>query len=61
MQETACNPLSGWFGHKEAFAFEHSYRPADGTQRFLCGTPPVISMVALEVRTSLQCHCALST
>ena len=45
----ACaQPLSGWLGHAAPFAFEPGYRPAPGIERFLCGTPPVISMSALQ-------------
>ncbi|MBV8535512.1 MAG: kynureninase [Alphaproteobacteria bacterium] len=42
-------PLSGWFGHAAPFAFEPSYRPAPGIARALCGTPPILSLAALEV------------
>jgi kynureninase len=41
-------PLSGWLGHAAPFAFTTDYRPAAGIQRFVCGTPPVISLSALE-------------
>ena len=41
-------PLSGWFGHKAPFEFTPDYQPALGIQRFACGTPPVLSMSALE-------------
>jgi kynureninase len=41
-------PLSGWLGHAQPFAFEPSYQPAKGVQRFICGTPPVLSMAVLE-------------
>jgi kynureninase len=41
-------PLAGWFGHAEPFAFETAYRPAPGVDRFLCGTPPIVSLAALE-------------
>ncbi|MEM9224732.1 MAG: kynureninase [Pseudomonadota bacterium] len=40
--------LRGWFGHAAPFAFEDSFRPADGIKRFLSGTPPVLSMTALD-------------
>ena len=41
-------PLAGWFGHADPFAFAPDYRPAAGIARFVCGTPPVISLAALE-------------
>lgn len=41
-------PLSGWLGHREPFAFSATYQPARGIQRFVCGTPPVLSMTALD-------------
>ena len=47
-QRSFAQPLSGWFGHAAPFAFETGYRPADGVSRYLCGTPPVLSMIALE-------------
>ena len=42
-------PLSGWMGHAQPFAFEDDYVPAPGVDRLLCGTPQIISMSALEV------------
>jgi kynureninase len=41
-------PLAGWFGHAEPFAFATDYRPAPGMARFLCGTPSILSLAALE-------------
>ncbi|MBL8343132.1 MAG: kynureninase [Rubrivivax sp.] len=41
-------PLSGWIGHAAPFEFTPGYRPAAGISRYLCGTPAVISMAALE-------------
>ncbi len=41
-------PLSGWMGHAAPFEFDPHYRPAPGIARFLCGTPAVIAMSALE-------------
>ncbi len=47
-QEAFRQPLSGWLGHAEPFAFEAAYRPAPGISRALCGTPPILSMSALD-------------
>jgi kynureninase len=41
-------PLAGWMGHAAPFEFNPGYRPAAGIRRYLCGTPPVLSLAALE-------------
>jgi kynureninase len=46
MQEDLRLPLTGWLGHAEPFAFESSYRPADGVARGVVGTPPILSLAA---------------
>ncbi|OYQ34497.1 kynureninase [Niveispirillum lacus] len=47
-QADAVQPLSGWMGHAAPFAFDDTYRPADGMRRHLCGTPPILGLSALE-------------
>jgi kynureninase len=42
------SPLSGWMGHAAPFAFGDDYAPADDLRRFLCGTPPILGLAALE-------------
>lgn len=41
-------PLSGWMGHAQPFAFDPLYTPTEGIGRYLCGSPPILSMAALE-------------
>ncbi|MEM6728060.1 MAG: kynureninase [Pseudomonadota bacterium] len=40
--------LAGWLGHDAPFAFEPSYRPGPGIERFRVGTPPVLQVAALD-------------
>lgn len=40
-------PLSGWWGHAQPFAFTPDYQPAAGIARYLCGTQPVLGLAAL--------------
>ena len=47
------SPLFGWMGHDAAFDFIDDYRPASGIGRFLCGTPPILGVLALEVGVDL--------
>ena len=42
------NPLSGWMGHARPFDFVDDYAPATGIDRWLCGTPPILSLTALD-------------
>jgi kynureninase len=51
--------LSGWFGHCAPFAFEPSYRPADGIAKMAVGTPPIISLTALEAGVDLMLEASI--
>jgi kynureninase len=46
--DRVAQPLSGWLGHAQPFRFDVGYQPAPGIARYLCGTPSVIGMAALE-------------
>ena len=47
-REQMRQPLSGWLGHAAPFEFASAYRPAAGIDRFVCGTPPVLALAALD-------------
>jgi kynureninase len=42
------SPIWGWFGQREQFAMERPYDPAEGIDRFLAGTPPILHLAAVE-------------
>ncbi|MBW3620087.1 MAG: kynureninase [Actinobacteria bacterium] len=46
--DTLRSPVAGWFGHADPFAFGPEYTPAAGADRFLAGTPPILSLAALD-------------
>jgi kynureninase len=48
LQDELSNPLQGWMGHAEPFAFVDDYRPAEGILKFLTGTPSILAMAALD-------------
>ncbi len=48
LQERLGNPVSGWMGQRDLFAFDLEYTPAGGPRHFLSGTPPILSMAAIE-------------
>ena len=47
-QDAARQPITGWMGHREPFAMSQEYAAAPGVRAFASGTPPVLSLSALE-------------
>lgn len=41
-------PLTGWWGHQSPFAFHRDYTAANGIEKMLTGTQPILSMATLE-------------
>ena len=42
------HPLTGWLGHADPFAFAPDFVPAQGMDKLLSGTPPILSLLALD-------------
>lgn len=53
LQDSMGVALPGWFGHAQPFEFDLSYKPGAGLSRFLCGTPPMLSLLAVESGVNL--------
>ena len=47
------NPIAGWFSHNAPFNFEVQYHPSESMDRFLTGTPPILSLSAIEAGIDL--------
>jgi kynureninase len=48
LQDELQNPIQGWMGHAEPFAFVDYYRPSESIRRFLTGTPSILALAALD-------------
>jgi len=48
LADRAVPALSGWMGHEAPFAFDLSYRPAEGVERMRVGTPAILAMGVLD-------------
>lgn len=46
-------PLTGWMGHRDPFAFAPEYEPAPGARQLVCGTPQVVSLTTLDASLEL--------
>jgi len=48
LQDSLRNTISGWFSQAAPFDFGLDYQPASGLRRMLTGTPPILSLAAIE-------------
>jgi kynureninase len=54
LQADLLSPVWGWFGQRAPFDFGLDYEAAEGVARFLAGTPPVLSLLAMEPAIELS-------
>jgi kynureninase len=59
LQRELKQPVWGWFAAREPFAFALDFEPAPGIDRFRAGTPPMLSMKALEPSLDLALEAGL--
>jgi kynureninase len=48
LQDEAVSPIWGWWGQRDPFAFDLAHQPGEGVNRFLVGSVPILSMLAME-------------
>ena len=48
LQDRVSSPIWGWWGQNQPFAFDLDYVPAQGVNRFLTGTQPMLSLLTME-------------
>ena len=54
LQNDVSSPIWGWWGQRDPFAFDLDYQPAPGVQRFLVGTAPMLSMLAMDAGAAIK-------
>ncbi len=54
LQAAFRSPMTGWLGHAAPFEFAAAYRPAAGIARAVVGTPPILSLVPLDVGVDIM-------
>jgi kynureninase len=59
LQAGLLNPIWGWFGQRNQFDMGLEYQPGAGLQRFLAGTPSVLSLAAVEPALDLMLEAGL--
>ncbi|HZQ15959.1 MAG TPA: kynureninase [Gaiellaceae bacterium] len=53
LQPRLRSPIAGWFAQRDQFAMGHPHVPADGVDRFLAGTPPILLLAAVDESAAL--------
>ncbi len=48
LQNQLLQPMWGWFASQNPFEFDLAFEPAEGISRFRVGTPPMLSLKAIE-------------
>jgi kynureninase len=55
-QQSCQQPLSGWMGHEQPFAFNPEYHASESIHKYLCGTPSILALSALDAALDTWCN-----
>ncbi len=58
-QGELAQPVWGWLGRADPFAMGPGYEPAPGIRSFLSGTPPILSLAAVQTGVELVAEAGL--
>lgn len=53
------NPIAGWWGHRDPFAFDQEFGETATIARFQTGTMPILSLAAVEPGVSLTARAGM--
>ena len=59
LQASLANPVRGWFGQRSPFDFALEIDPCPGIGQFVTGTPPMLSLAAIEPGVDLVLEAGL--
>ena len=61
LQNALSNPINGWWGHSQPFAFDLGFEPTDGIRKFQTGTMPILSLAPIEAGVDLALDAGIDT
>jgi len=61
LQSELRQPIWGWLGRRDPFEMQQGYEPADGMTAFLSGTPPILSLAAVDEGVKLVAEAGIDT
>lgn len=61
LQEKINQPIWGWFGERNPFEFGLNYRPAKDMRKYIAGTPPLLSLTAIEPSLDIILEAGINT
>jgi kynureninase len=60
LRSSLSNPIQGWFGAARPFDFTSEFQAHDSISKFTVGTPPVLSLAAIEAGVDLTLEAGIS-